>query len=241
MNNYEFCVTYAVSNLPKGGRMLDYGCGDGAIVKLARAKDLDAYGCDVFYEGCDHSKSLDEKDFGDTIFRMQDGRIPFDNNSFDLVTNNQVLEHVENLDHVVAEIARVLKPGGIVLSLFPDRGVWREGHCGVPFLHWFPKGSRFRVNYAHAARLAGIGYNKGAKPPRKWAENFCQWLDDWTYYRSYAEIHRTFARHLSQPHHLEAEWMVARIGKSATLLPAWLRTAIAKKYGHITFEVRKPR
>ena len=36
---------------------------------------------------------------------------------------------------VLAKISRVLKPGGMVLSLFPDKGVWREGHCGIPFLH----------------------------------------------------------------------------------------------------------
>jgi len=240
MNNYEFCVAYAVSNLPKGGKMLDYGCGDGTIIKLARANGLEAYGCDVFYAGGDYSKIIPEDAFADSIFRMKDGRIPFGENTFDLVTNNQVLEHVDNLDHVVSEIARVLKPGGLVLSLFPDSGVWREGHCGVPFLHWFPKQSRFRVTYAYAARLIGIGYFKNGKRPRQWAEDFCQWLDDWTYYRSYAEINRTFARHLSHPHHLEAEWMNARLGKKARLLPSWVKIIIAKKYGHLTFECKKP-
>jgi len=59
---------------------------------------------------------------------MDGDRTPFVTGSFDLVINNQVLEHVTDLDVVVHEIARVLKPGGSCLSLFPDKGVWREGH-----------------------------------------------------------------------------------------------------------------
>ena len=35
-----------------------------------------------------------------------------------------------------SKIHRVLKPGGTLLSLSPDKSVWHEGHCGVPFLHW---------------------------------------------------------------------------------------------------------
>src|ERR1019366_9228148 len=57
---------------------------------------------------------------------------------FDLVVNNQVLEHVDDLDGVLREIHRVVKPGGQVLSIFPSRDVFREGHIGIPFAHWFP-------------------------------------------------------------------------------------------------------
>ena len=46
---------------------------------------------------------------GTTIRELgPDGSIPFPDGFFDLVTNNQVMEHVEDLDAVLAEIARVL-------------------------------------------------------------------------------------------------------------------------------------
>jgi len=47
-----------------------------------------------------------------TIRRMKRGRIPFDDGTFDYVINKEVMEHVENLDEALAEIHRVLKPGG---------------------------------------------------------------------------------------------------------------------------------
>jgi 2-polyprenyl-3-methyl-5-hydroxy-6-metoxy-1,4-benzoquinol methylase len=42
-----------------------------------------------------------------------------------------VLEHVEDFDVVLRAMNRVLKPGGMVLSIFPDRSVWRQGHAGI--------------------------------------------------------------------------------------------------------------
>jgi SAM-dependent methyltransferase len=239
MNNYEFCASYAASHLVSGTRLLDYGCGAGLTVRLLRARGVDAVGCDTFYEGGNYSSAIRAEEFAATIFPMEGDKIPFPDNSFDFVINNQVLEHVEDLNAVVAEMARVLKPGGTVLSLFPHSGIWREAHCGVPFLHWFPKGSRFRVNYAHLVRILGAGYHTENKSRRQWAEDFCVWLDKWTYYRSYAEIEAIFSKHLSQPHHLESIWLKARLGSRARLLPPTIRVLIARKLGGLIFETRK--
>ena len=240
MNNYEFCADYAASRLPPGARVLDYGCGNGRIVKLLRARGIDAAGCDVFYEGGDHSSEVDPELLGKSVLAMDGNKIPFADNRFDMIVNNQVMEHVADLDAVVCEMTRVLKPGGTVLSLFPHRGVWREGHCGVPFLHRFPKGSRFRVKYALLMRLLGNGHFTENKSPRQWAEDFCIWLDKWTYYRSYEEIEATFSRHLARPRHLESYWMRSRFGKGAGLLPGMLLSLVCRKLGGLVFEVRKP-
>ncbi len=239
MNNYEFCASFATSHLVSGARVLDYGCGGGLIVKLLRERGLDAVGCDIFYEGGNHLSGIRPEELAATIFPMEGDKIPFPDNCFELVINNQVLEHVVDLGAVVSEMTRVLKPGGTVLSIFPDSGVWREGHCGVPFLHWFPKGSRFRVNYAYLARLLGAGYCKKNKPPRQWAEDFCVWLDMWTYYRPYAEIEAIFSRHLSKPRHLESYYMEARIGLRAGLIHPTISSLIVRKLGGVVFEVQK--
>lgn len=66
-------------------------------------------------------------------------RIPFDDNTFDMVAANQVMEHVEDLALTFAEINRIIKPNGRCLVLFPDSSVIREGCCGIPFAHWFGK------------------------------------------------------------------------------------------------------
>ena len=46
-------------------------------------------------------------------------RLPFRDNSIDILVNIAVLEHVKNPEGVVAEIERVLKPGGMVYSYIP--------------------------------------------------------------------------------------------------------------------------
>ncbi|HQI76480.1 MAG TPA: class I SAM-dependent methyltransferase [Candidatus Latescibacteria bacterium] len=243
MDNYEFCVQWV---LDKGRtdpiRVLDYGCGAGEIVKLLRARNIEAFGCDVYYDAADYSNTMDPALFGTLLRKMEDGRIPFADSAFDFVINNQVMEHVENLDAVLAEISRVLKPGGFVLSLFPDKRVWREGHSGIPFFHWFPKGSRFRVYYALVLRTLGLGYFKEGKPRKKWSEDYCIWLDKWTYYRSRKEIRETFAKHLAELNHIEVYWLHKRLGARrviAAWLPAVIQRYVVWKLAGLVLEARK--
>ena len=203
MDNYEYCAQFARDNLHGGSRVLDYGCGAGQIVDMLRHNGVDAFGCDVFYEGGDYSGEVSDSRLNTTIQRMKDDQIPFPSNHFDVVVNNQVMEHVPDLEGVLAEIQRVLKPGGKVLSMFPDAGIWREGHCGIPFLHWFPKHSRLRVYYALLLRTLGLGHHKAGKSRYLWSAEFCSWLDQWTYYRTYAEIDRAYSKYFSSIEHLE--------------------------------------
>lgn len=241
MNNYEFCTHWAIGQQGRVPmRALDYGCGAGQIVSMLRARGVNASGCDVFYEGGDYSRMVEPGLLDTVIRRMEpDGMIPFPDSSFDVVVNNQVLEHVEDLDRALSEIARVLKPGGRVLSLFPDRGVWREGHCGIPFVHWFPRRSRLRVYYAALWRAVGFGNFKNGKSVMQWSEDFCDWLDKWTFYRSNAEIDRAFRRWIGVPAGIEANWLACRLGERkalAALIPATVRRFMVNKLAGRVFE-----
>jgi len=245
MNNYEFCAQWVLDREHgKSVRVLDYGCGAGNIVKELRRRDVNSFGCDVFYEGGDYSKSIDPALFdGGIIKRMEGNTIPFDSASFDFVINNQVMEHAENLDTVLAEIQRVLKPGGVVLSLFPDKSVWREGHCGVPFIHWFQKGSRLRVYYAAVFRILGFGYHKGNKSVMRWSRDFCEWLDKWTHYRTRREIDLTFSKYFYDIQHIEDYWLQLRFGERkaiVTWLPASIQRLVVRKLAGMVFVARKP-
>jgi SAM-dependent methyltransferase len=65
--------------------------------------------------------------------------LPFTDNSFDSVLCTSVLEHVDNAEHAVAEIARILRPGGALLItvpfLYPTHeppyDFWRTTHWGL--------------------------------------------------------------------------------------------------------------
>jgi probable HAF family extracellular repeat protein len=102
------------------------------------------------------------------------------------------MEHVKNLNSVPAEIQRVLKPGGMVVNIFSNKGVRREGHCGI--LRWFSKGSRPGIYYASAYSL-GLGCHTVNKSIIRWSQDFCEWLDKWTYYRMRQKIDSTYEKY----------------------------------------------
>lgn len=240
MNNYEFCAQWV---LDQGGgkntRVLDYGCGAAEIVKKLLNLDINAFGCDVFYEGGDYSRSIDSALFDSAIIRKMEGdTIPFESASFDFVINNQVMEHVENLNSVLSELKRVLRPGGLILNLFPDKSVWREGHCGVPFLHWFPKNVHARVYYAAVWRTLGFGHHKSNKSVMCWSQEFCEWLDKWTYYRTRREITSAYNKYFINIRHIEDIWIQARLGRRkiiATWLPTSVQQLIVRKLCGMVF------
>jgi SAM-dependent methyltransferase len=247
MDNYAYMVSWVRRMRPASGsvRVLDYGCGQGLAVKLLRDQKFDCYGCDAFVqigkEPRDHL--LNPQWFGSVIRDMPDGRIPFESESFDVIVNNQVIEHVENLEFTLSELHRVLKPGGIVLSVFPHKSVWREGHCGVAFLHWFPKHSRSRLYYAAFWRALGFGYHKAKLGSiGAWARNRCQYLDEQTFYRTLPEIHRTFGRHFKNIRHWEASYMRERFGGRGhilALIPDAVLVALARAAAGCVFSCEK--
>lgn len=180
-----------------GARILDFGCGAGQLVLAGRAAGLDMLGADVYYGG---SKAREEAErlglVGGVIREMREGRLDFADASFDLVVNNQVFEHIADLDAALGEIHRVLKPEGWALSLFPSRDVFREGHIGIPFSHWFPRNSRARFYYAIVLRRLGLGTWKRQAPTcRQWAVDKLAWIDAYTHYRSRREIFAAFDRY----------------------------------------------
>jgi SAM-dependent methyltransferase len=178
-------------------RVLDYGCGAGKLASEGQRRGLNIVGADVFYSGSNAREQADAAGLlGDTVVEILDGHLPFDDATFDLVVNNQVMEHVEDLDSVLREIQRVLKPGGQVLSLFPSRDVLREGHIGIPLSHRMRKGSRFRFLYTWLLRSLGMGYWKDQSPTaRQWAIDKLDWIDCYTVYRSRREIFATYNRY----------------------------------------------
>jgi len=243
VDNYEYCAHF-VLDAARGreAKVLDYGCGAGQIVTALRAKRVEAFGCDVFYGGGDASKAVPGEMLGTIIREVEHGRIPFPDATFDVVINNQVMEHVEDLDAVLDEIHRVVKPAGLVLSLFPDRGVWREGHCGIPFLHWFRKGTKPRIFYATLLRLLGLGYYTAGKSALKWSRDFCEWLDEWTWYRSYADIRQAYEKHFMNIEHIEDKWLVARFASRLPLIRTVPRVAqrlVVRKLAGLVFVCSK--
>lgn len=112
--------------------ILDVGCGAGGLVMEYSERGYSAYGCDLKFKEGEYVPSLEKKG----LIRLVDSNtfeFPFEDNKFDVVVSDQVLEHVG--DHLLTfkEIHRVLKPGGISLHIFPSCYMPIEPHVYVPF------------------------------------------------------------------------------------------------------------
>lgn len=95
----------------------------------------------------EHAKSVDSVDIVDdrkvtTGFNQKivtDERLPYKDNQFDIVITNHVLEHVPDQERHMAEMARVLKKGGIIYLASPNKWWLTDPHYKLPFISWLPR------------------------------------------------------------------------------------------------------
>lgn len=100
------------------GSLLDFGCGTKPY-KNYFINVAEYIGVDIKIEGYGWEERQKAVDF------FYDGKtIPFEDNRFDSMLCTEVLEHVFNIDELLAEFQRVLKPNGIALLTTPF--MWEE-------------------------------------------------------------------------------------------------------------------
>ena len=240
--NYRYFVEYVQRSAAgrEDFRVLDFGCGFGEMVRMLREAGIDAYGADVFYEGADYEDPRIGELIGAGYVKEigADGTIPFEPGSFDLVISNQVFEHLEHLDAVVAQLGRVLKPDGAMYHHFPSREVLREGHIGIPLAHRIRPG-RFRTAYALTLRRLGFGTHKHENPTsREWAEAKLDWIDTYCFYRPYSEVRATLGNGYALHHH-EIDYCRFRAAERPALARLMaidaLRTPIERAFRRVAF------
>lgn len=104
------------------GRWLDVGCSAGFVVKAATEAGFEAFGVDIESDGIAYGR--------DTLglSRLACGVLEeqhYADGHFDVISAYDVIEHVPDLNRFVAELARILAPGGVIDLGTPDIGHWR--------------------------------------------------------------------------------------------------------------------
>jgi ubiquinone/menaquinone biosynthesis C-methylase UbiE len=104
-----------------GIRVLDIGFGTG-VQLFAFGPSCSIYGTEISDEAVRHAEAIAQRrGYRQYCFRRSepDGRTPFDDASFDLVVASHIIEHLEDDEGMLREIARVLHPNGVGAILIP--------------------------------------------------------------------------------------------------------------------------
>lgn len=214
--NHAFILDQVRRRAGDNAAVLDFGCGQGEFVALARREGMQAQGAD-WYAGPwawlfeDVKKNPALRDHVKLI--EPDGRLPFTDASFDAVTSNMAFEHIPDFERPVREIARVLRPGGLFVVLFPSRELWFEQHVGLPFAHHLPS-----PRYFSLAHRLGLGWGREGLSRDAWVARSIAAMREEVAYRPAREAEALFSRAFDIEQRAEADWIRTRVAHS-TLKP----------------------
>lgn len=120
------------------GRLIDIGCGPGSIaLKIARGtQGLSVVGADrsaAMIRLAHRALAQSGVELRARFLQADGNQLPFANATFDFVLSNSVLHHLENPGVVLREMARIVKPGGVVLL----RDLCRPSRLAFPLHVWW--------------------------------------------------------------------------------------------------------
>lgn len=101
--------------LREGMKMLEPGCGRGEFLGNFKELGLDVYGVDISSEAVAFADKFTVK-----VCDVENEPLPYDDNTFDVLYSKSFVEHLHNPGKYLEEAYRVLKPGGLLLTLVPD-------------------------------------------------------------------------------------------------------------------------
>jgi len=143
-----------------GRRVLDVGCGIGMYTAAFLRETPHVFGVEI-----ERERALEARERAAGVVQSPGERLPFADAAFDVVFSHEVLEHVTDDRACVAEMVRVVRPGGRIVVFVPNRlypfethGIfWRDRYRfgNVPLVNWLPDRLRNRLAPHVRAYTAG--------------------------------------------------------------------------------------
>lgn len=105
-----------------GDRLVDVGCGACQMARLARDRGWRVTAVDAVSSNVEHAER-----FGfEAVQADFNAPLPLSDAAFDHAIMIEVLEHIVNAEHLVGELARIVKPGGRVLMTTPNNAYYKR-------------------------------------------------------------------------------------------------------------------
>lgn len=138
---------FKLFNMKKNQEMLEIGCGRGEFLSGFRNLGLKVKGVDL-------SKEVKENltKFDISTINAENDALPFEDNSLDIIFTKSFIEHLNSPDNFLSESYRVLKAGGVLLTLTPD---W-ESNMQIFYDDFTHKTPFTKVSLSDAYKMSGF-------------------------------------------------------------------------------------
>ncbi len=114
------------AGIVRGLKVLDVACGEGYGSSLLARSAASVSGVDISVEAVAHAQA----EYGGvqnlSFIRASAADLPFEDASFDAVISFETLEHLFEQDQMLAQIRRVLKPGGFLIISSPNKAIYSD-------------------------------------------------------------------------------------------------------------------